>query len=388
LIKEQDNFEGLNITLHTTEDCLLRCKYCYQHQKKPGNLPFEYATKFIDLILTDPDPINVIGTDNEWILKKGLIIDFIGGDSLIQPDFLDDILKYYIFKSVSLNHKWSRNWRSSISTSGTLFSNSKVRDFMMKYKENLSVGCSIDGCPEIHDANRIFKNGKGTISEIMKWWDWYLGWACDSASTKATCNKDSIPYLEKSIKFLHEEMSLKYININFVFEDLKLTDYDLKQLDEQFGLCVEYILKHRHDIFVGFFRKSWTEVTEPDPDSGWCGSGSMPCLSINGKIYPCFRFAPVTMYKPELDFPVGDIWNGFNHKERFEIVRSQTRSKITPDKCKGCSIDGACSWCIGGAYSEEGKFYRQTNICEIHKLQAKWAKIYWDKYKELENNEK
>jgi uncharacterized protein len=381
-----EDYKGLNITFQVTEDCNLRCKYCYEVDKKPGDLPFEYAQKFIDIILTDPDPINAKGTDCEYLLKNSLILDFIGGDALMTPELLDKILQYYTYKAVSMGHHWAYRWRASISSNGTLFDKPEVRDFMMKYKDNLSIGVSVDGCPEIHDKNRIHKDGTGTMKDIQKWWDWYMEWhGADSVATKATCNKDTIPYLSKSIKFLHEEMRLRHININFIFEDMHLTQDDLNLLDKEMEKAIRYILEHRHDLHVNMFNKTFG-VGEPmrDLDKGWCGAGAMPCLSINGKIYPCFRFSPNTMHSRKLDFYVGDVWNGLNHKERFETVRQQTRKKISPEKCLKCEVESACAWCIGGAFAEKGEFYRQTNICEVHKLQSKWARRYWEEYDKLE----
>jgi uncharacterized protein len=386
MIPPIDQYQGLNITFQVTEDCNLRCKYCYEVDKKPGTLPLDYAQKFIDVILAEPDPINALNTDSAWLLKQGLIMDFIGGDALMVPELCDKILTYFQFNAAILQHRWAYRWRASISTNGTLFGEPKVQDFLMKYKGNLSIGVSIDGCPEIHDRNRIFKDGSGTIKEIMKWWDWYIGYmGIHQASTKATCNKDSIPYLYKSIKFLHEELGLRQININFIFEDMQLTDKDLQLLDQEMEKTIYYILDHRHDLHVNMFDKAFG-IGEPmkDPGKGWCGAGSMPCLSINGKIYPCFRFTPNTMHSRNLDFSVGDIWTGLTRKENFEIVRKQTRDKISPQKCKECSVESNCAWCIGGAFAEKGEFYRQTNICEIHKMQSKWAEKYWDEYNKLE----
>lgn len=43
------------------------------------------------------------GTKEEFVLKQGLILDFIGGDSLIHPELLDNILEYYIFYSTLIS---------------------------------------------------------------------------------------------------------------------------------------------------------------------------------------------------------------------------------------------------------------------------------------------
>lgn len=381
MIPAIENYSGLTITFQVTEDCNLRCKYCYEIDKKPGELSFDYAKKFIDIILSDPDPINVLDTEMSWILKQGLILDFIGGDALMVPALCENILQYFQFHAYELKHRWANRWRASISTNGTLFANPKVRDFLTKYKGNLSLGVSIDGCPEIHDSNRIFRDGSGTIKEIMKWWPWYLDYmGLENASTKATCNRESIPYLYRSVKFMHEELGLRHINMNFIFEDMKLTENELSLLNEEMCKTVEYVLEHNQDLHFSMFDKNFgIGLPMKDPDKGWCGSGAMPCLSINGRIYPCFRFTPNTMHSRQLDFSVGDVWTGLSRKENFEIVRKQTRAKISPQKCLECAVESNCSWCIGGAYAEKGEFYRQTNICEVHKLQSKWAKVYWEK---------
>jgi uncharacterized protein len=385
MITRIEEYAGLNITFQVTEDCNLRCKYCYEVDKKPGNLPFEYAQKFIDIILGDDNPIGV--TEKEkYILRNGLILDFIGGDALMVPELVDKILRYYQCRAIALRHRWAYKWRASISTNGTLFAEPKVRDFILKYKDNLSLGVSVDGCPEIHDKNRIWKDGSSTMKDIRKWWGWYMSlYGVDSAATKATCNRETIPYLSKSIKFLHEEMGLQHINMNFIFEDMHLTQDDLDLLDKELEKAVEYILAHRKELYVSMFDKAFG-IGEPmrDPDKSWCGSGSMPCLSINGKIYPCFRFSPNTMHSRKLDFYVGDVWNGLNHKERFEMVRQQTRRKISPEECLACAMESSCAWCIGGAFAEKGEFYRTVNICEVHKLQSKWSRRYWEEYDKLE----
>jgi uncharacterized protein len=116
----------------------------------------------------------------------------------------------------------------------------------------------------------------------------------------------------------------------------------------------------------------------------------MPALSIDGKIYPCFRWLPHTQEDRERseEYCVGDVWNGINHKERFRKIREATALKISPPECLECEYEPCCSYCVAGCYSEFGCFKRTTHICEITKIIAKAAEKYWDKYFELEGNRK
>ena len=60
---ETPHFEkGLNITINTTEDCNLRCKYCYEIKKKKKSIDFETCKKFIDILVTDE---NLLGIEED-----------------------------------------------------------------------------------------------------------------------------------------------------------------------------------------------------------------------------------------------------------------------------------------------------------------------------------
>ncbi len=375
---------------------------CYEINKRNVTIPIDYAKKFIDIILDDPDPIGVTGTEDEWMLDHGIIIDFIGGDSFMNPEIIDEVLTYFVQQCVIKNHRFLTNWRASISSNGTLFENKAVRDLIEKWKDNFSIGVSIDGCPEIHDKNRIMaardKDGNevGSMQYIMKWWPWvkenlpYTG-----SQTKATCSRESIPYLFESLRYMHEVMGMTHINQNFIMEANGCTDEDYMLLDEQFEKCKDYLLEHRDVLYWSMFdtqgingRAESYNAHEQSLDKGWCGSGAMPSVGFSGKIYPCFRWLPHTMEQAEKqsdEHVVGDIWNGFNHKERFREVKEQTRRKISSEYCKVCNNEPACSYCIAGAFSEFNAFKRTEHICTITKLRAKWARIYWHEFEELDH---
>ena len=392
MIKDLDNFDGLNITINTTEDCNLRCKYCYEINKKPRSIKFEDCVKFIDLIFDTENPAN-LPDDQLWIYD-GLIVDFIGGDSLMDVKLLDKILRYVTYKFNVSDKFRKRGWRASISTNGTLFEKPEVRAFCEKWHEVLSLGVSIDGCPEIHDMNRIFPDGRGSMSTIMKWLPWYQNWFPSSAfGTKSTCARNSIPYLYESLKFMHEDLKLKYIHQNFIMEDTGCTEEDYKLLDEQLAKCVDYAIEHRHDLYWSMIDQRYLNGQKPEDNlgdfmnKGHCGSGCMPALSISGDIYPCFRWLPHTQQEGAGKMCTGNIRDGFIYQTNFNAVQEGAkRVNCTKDeKCLNCEIENLCPYCIGGCYALFNEFRRATYICEIIKLQVKWAKEYWRRYDELES---
>ena len=393
MLKNLPEFYGLNCTINTTEDCNLRCKYCYEINKCNKTIDLESCKKFIDLVLQDYDFCRIKDTpskDNRGeSIYKSRVFDFIGGDSLMNVDILEEIFRYINKKTALLpGGQLENGWRASISTNGTLFERSQVRAFCEKWKDNLHVGVSIDGCPEIHDMNRVFPDGTGSMSTIMKWWPWYKKTFPTAAlSTKATCARSTIPYLYDSLVWMHETLGLKYINQNFIMEDTGCTEEDYKLLDEQLEKCTYYVLDHCDEMYWAMI--SDTFIPEDQPESnfyteGRCGSGCMPALSIDGNIYPCFRWLPHTQQGGVGAMCVGNIRDGFNQTENFvKVSCGAIRNNCTKDpKCRECEYEPCCSYCIGGCYAEYGDFIRTTHICEIIKLQCKWARIYKKLYEE------
>ena len=390
MISRLNERTGLTITFNTTEDCNLACKYCYEVGKRPRTMELSTAKKFIDIILAEDDVCNIDsldGWDKDW-LYDAITLDFIGGDSLMDPKLLDSILTYWVTKVNTTNTpnaiRWRRNWKASISSNGTLFGNPEVRAMLEDWAPVISLGVSIDGCPEIHDKNRIYKDGRPSMPEILKWWDWYKAtFPFDSLRTKATCSKDSIPYLEKSLKFLHEQLGMHWIHQNFIFEDTGCKDDDYQELRHQIEQCILYVYENRNDLYWSMIDKENFAMAKRSIGGDWelkghCGGGIMPALGVDGKIYPCFRFLPHTQ-EQESPLVCGDVEHGLYNKKAFSDVTTAAIRKNCTQKqeCKNCKYESACAYCIAGCYSEYGEFKRQTYICQITQIQVEFARKYW-----------
>ena len=134
--------------------------------------------------------------------------------------------------------------------------------------------------------------------------------------------------------------------------------------------------------------KEFLQRKEPDAPLetiGRCGSGCMPTLSIDGLIYPCFRWLPHT--QKTADHAAGNVETGEMDSSVFEeVVTKSAKSYCTSEEnCKTCIYEPACSYCICGCYAEYGDFIRTTHICEITKIQCKWAEYYWRNHENTNN---
>jgi len=88
------------ITFQVTEDCNLRCKYCYQHAKTHHKMSFEMAKEFVDLLLNEGVPY--VTTAN----TAGVVFEFIGGEPFMEIGLIRQITNYIKEEMVKKNHPW------------------------------------------------------------------------------------------------------------------------------------------------------------------------------------------------------------------------------------------------------------------------------------------
>lgn len=138
------------VTVCVSNDCNLRCKYCYakggSYGKERTLMNERTARKFVDFCISSFKRI-----DN---------ILFFGGEPLLNYPIIEYICK--LFKEQSANGSLPIPSFSMI-TNGTLC-NDKIIDLI---RENISfMTVSIDGNKYVNDKNRIYRNGMGSYDKI------------------------------------------------------------------------------------------------------------------------------------------------------------------------------------------------------------------------------
>lgn len=360
------------ITFSITDECNLRCTYCYfKHKTHKNVMTFDTAKKAIDDILTD-------SSNNKY---DGVIWDFIGGEPTLEMGLIDKISDYILYRMYELNHKWLYCYRFMIGTNGLLYCNPEFQQYIKKHRGNISVTVTIDGSKEKHDLSRIKKDGSGSYDDVKKiipLWQKQFG----GDSTKATFSHNDLPFLKDSIVNLWN-MGVKCVAANIVFEDVWL-DGDVDIYKEQLYELADYIIKNDlwDNYSVRFFDPNvGTPSTDISMRQNACGTGTMLAINTNGDYYPCVRFMPSAITKNSFE-KLGSISQQISTDKLrvFSIINTKNQS---PEKCLKCDIAGGCSWCSGFNYdvSSTGTlFERQTFLCEMHKANVEVNKYLWRNY--------
>lgn len=361
-----------NITFIVTQDCNLRCKYCYEVNKNSKHsMSFQVAKKAVDYILSNP----------EIFKSKGVIFDFIGGEPFLEIELIDKITDYIKLKMFKEDHPWFSLFKLSFTSNGILYNDEKVQKYIKKNKDILSIGISIDGIKEKHDLNRVYSDGRGSYDDVSKNIPLWLEQFPNSA-TKVTFGSPDLKYLKESIIHLWN-MGIKDVPANVVYEDV-WQDGDDEIFESQMKELADYIIdnklwdKYQTTLFSDVIG---TPVSEDALHRNYCGGGMMLAIDSRGNFFPCLRYAEFSLGKyPQ--YTIGNIKDGFD----FDKIRpfiEVTYENQSDEECLECEVGSGCGWCQALNYDTCGTNYRRTKyICKMHKARCRANEYYWGRLRE------
>lgn len=153
---EQRKNEKLSLfILHITNECNLRCKYCFADAEKISKNAKKLELKDIETI------IKLIKNTPKEMIDDSFAIEFNSGEIFCNKKILLEGIR--LIKSYFADDE--RYVSIPIQTNGTVYSSSASK-ILKKYHLGLSV--SYDGPREIHDRNRIFGNNLGSHDIVLK----------------------------------------------------------------------------------------------------------------------------------------------------------------------------------------------------------------------------
>lgn len=357
-----------SVTFVVTEDCQLRCRYCYMVGKnKAGRLKQDVAEKAVDYLLGARD----------LVTEGSVVWDFIGGEPFLEVDLIDRICDYFKTRAYELNHPWFDSYRFSFSTNGLLYGDERVQRFIAKNASHLSIQITVDGTRAKHDLHRVYPNGQGSYDDVVRniprWLEQF-----PKSSTKVTISSDDIPYIKDSVLHLWG-LGIKEISINVVFEDVWKAGDDERFEDQLTGLADEIIEQKLYETHAcSFFSKT---LGYPYRDNmNWCGAGRMLAVDHLGNFYPCVRFLGFSLQN-RAPLILGNCFDGID-RNRLRSFLTLDMVSQSPAECVDCEVATGCAWCQGANYDGADTatiFQRATHLCKMHKARVRANNYFWNK---------
>ena len=364
----------------------MACTYCYQGNKGHRMMSKEVAKKAVDILfdMYEKDEGTFINKQTEAI-----ILDFIGGEPLMNIDVIDYICTYFLERCITENHPWTYKWIASITSNGALYFDEKVQNFLDKFRGFVSFSITLDGPKEIHDACRVYHNGRGNFDDAYAALKHFNSNYFENLGTKVTIAPENLKDINKIVKFFVNE-GMHVIHANCVYEaewnedHAKLFYFELKKM-------ADYLLELNDYTYVTLFDDFIGRPMDENENSNYCGgNGKMLAFDPEGIAYPCLRYMPSSLCTDQPPIVIGSIdglWVTEEEKNAQACLECITRRSQSTDECYYCPVASGCAWCSAWNYQKFGTANKRcTNICIMHKARVLANVYYWNKLHRLYNS--
>lgn len=314
-----------------TEECNLRCPYCFIAEKSPRRMPVELAKQLIERELTKDG-------DN-----KEFEIELCGGEPFLAFEDLKEIVEYTIHNA----SRWNKKVYFLI-CSNLMLLDDNIKNWLERRRCWVVLGASLDGTKEGHDLNRC-----GSYDAVTRHLPFYRR-LYPAQGVKMTIGPNSIGLIYDGI--IHIQSMGLTVAANVVYEPVwgegEIRKKYLIQFARQLELLVDYYAEHQSAEVPNLLSLPIRLLTEPQTqDKDWCGSGkNMRAYDIDGRVLPCHRFSRACTRK---------IY------EEGRSVGPRVRNQ-----CDDCRFASACPTCAGYNWEKFGHPRSRTDFhCEFIKLQ-------------------
>ena len=207
--------------------CNMSCVYCQAKDDEsmvPRYMDEETARKSVDIALQSP--------------ARYLSFEFQGGEPLLNFEILQYIVRYAEQK------KGAKTIYYNVVTNLTLL-NEEMLDFLMEY--NVNICTSLDGDRELHDANRVFRDGSGTFDTVRSRMEWLRKKGCPANAIQTTTKSSLTRYrqiIDAYIDAGQNELFIRPLTrLGTADKDWERIGYSAEEFVEFYGKCLDYILE-------------------------------------------------------------------------------------------------------------------------------------------------
>lgn len=181
------------IRIVLTEQCNLRCSYCFvDHQAKHMDVKMLFSV--LDKLF-------------ENALGKHIEIQFFGGEPLLRFDLIKKAVKY-----ISENHiKRGTSVSYSLTTNGTMITD-EIAQFIKQHPFTICI--SLDGDKATNDINRIYRNGRGSYDQVIKGYKLLRKHGCQNVGFLLTPNISNTPTIADFFEYAIHEFHIDFFAIN------------------------------------------------------------------------------------------------------------------------------------------------------------------------------
>ncbi len=333
----------LSTWIHVTNECNLRCAYCYI-QKSKENMSEEVGRATVDALFRSAVKHNF----NKIKLK------FAGGEATMNLRRVFDLHSYALAKAERL----------SVEIEAVILSNGvslETRAIEELEDRGIRVCISLDGVGRYHDSQRSFANGAGSFRSVNRTIDRLIerGIKPFISITLSGRNAEGLPEV---VEFVVER-DLPF-NINFFrendcsaqFEDLKMQDEKIIDAIRRAFTVLEHHLPN-HNLLNSLVDRAQFD----QPHEKTCSVGdSYLVVDHRGNVAKC---------QMEIERPITTVYE----EDPLTFIRADKAGiqNLSVEEKEGCRDCEWKYWCAGGCpaltYRVTGRYDVKSPNCRIYK---------------------
>lgn len=355
----QGRFPHLAV-LNLTEDCNLRCSYCYvgagegQKEKMKPETAFRIVDEYLAMNPDDPDhKINIV---------------MHGGEPLLNYELVEKLTEYV--------QPYRDRINLSIQTNATLLTEERVR---FLHEHGVSIGISLDGPPEIHNQTRPMQSGQGSFDQVMRGIRLLQARGL-SVGVISVMTRRLAEQIDHAVDFFLENQIYTVSFSPFIQVGRGANDDDnfvtADILFEAYKRLIDRIVAHNsqqdrtHDfgenILTRIARKIFSNQNDYMCTRAPCGSGrDILGFGINGDFYACDDFIN------DPNFWIGSLDRGSVKEQllKTDVIRTRcNRSMAELPRCRDCVWRSLCGGiCHSADYYSGANGVEETAMCGFYK---------------------
>ena len=307
----------MHLTLHITNKCNLRCRYCYV-ARGADTMARETAFAAVDLAARENKPCGLI---------------FFGGEPLIERALIYEIVGY----SQKIRKETGQIFYYKITTNGVLLD----EEFLKFSRDiNMMIGFSHDGAAQ-NDC-RVFPDGTGTADILEDKIPVLLQYQPYAVAMCTVC-PGTAHKLAASVEWLIEK-GFRYVTVSPNYD--KSAGWDKKTLaaleleyKKLAGLYIKWTKSGMKFYLSCFEMKILSHLRGEKYCEDRCQLGKKQIsVAPGGKLYPCVQFVG------DAEFEMGDVFSGVDAAKRKII---EQKGAAVPEECEACAVNKRCNHTCG-----------------------------------------
>lgn len=315
----------MNLTLHMTNKCNLKCKYCFVPHGT-CSMTFEIAMNAIKLAMKDGKPTGIL---------------FYGGEPLLEKDTIYKIVE----ATQKIKKETGHEFFYKMTTNGTLLDAAFLK---MAGQVNLTIGLSHDGLAQ--DDNRLFHDGRGSfdllepkIDLLLKHQPYAVGLSVVDPST--------VHKAAETVDFLYRK-GFKYITVGMNYDRVApWNNENLRVLFDEYRKMAKLYAKwarNEEKIYLSTFDMKILSHLKGEAYALDRRAASYNQISVgsDGRLYPLSKFVDKS------GFEIGDVHTGINEARRKEIYEM---GSVPMEACQNCAIRTRCNYVYDSIRQRDGQ---------------------------------